>query len=606
MSQKVDVLICGSGSAGLCAATWLARYGIRCKVLEKRQGPMKIGQADGVQCRTVEVFESFGLSEEILREGYHVVEVVFWSPDGKDGLHRTNRTADTPPGLSHQPHLILNQARINGLLIEAMRRFNGQEIDYGYEVRSVEVDSASATDPEAYCVSVVADKDGTEEVFQAKYVLVSMINYQLQNPLLIEKACDGAHSALRKSLGFKMVGDSSDAVWGVMDIFPRTNFPDIRKKATIHSDVGNLLLIPREGDFMVRFYMELPRGVLAKDVKLEDLHDTARRIFSPFTLEIAETAWWSAYAIGQRLADSFTKDHRVFLTGDACHTHSPKAGQGMNVSLQDGYNIGWKLGAVLTHQAHPELLKTYVLERKKVAADLIDFDRYFSKLFSSKAGEEKIAPKQFSEAFIKALRYTAGLTATYDESMITSIQSSVKGLAENIAVGMRFPSAQVVRFSDARPMQLVRALPSDGRWRLVIFAGDIRIPDAASRLQKLGDYLASQQGPIQSFTPRGRDIDSFIESIVVLAGKRTQIEQHQIPDYFWPVTGKWQMRDLHKVFVDDESYNSGHGRAYEFYGIAPHRGALLIVRPDHYISRISAVEDFKAIRDFFSGLAIPK
>lgn len=185
------------------------------------------GQADGVQCRTVEVFESFGLSEQLLKEGYHVLEVAFWSPDGKGGIHRTNRTADTAPGLSHQPHLILNQARINGLLIEAMQRFNGQEIDYGYEVRSLQIDSAAVADPEAYCVTVTADKGGIEEVFQAKYLLVSSSNGRRQIIVLTEQACDGAHSVIRKALGFNMVGDSSDAVWGVMDVYPRTNFPDM-------------------------------------------------------------------------------------------------------------------------------------------------------------------------------------------------------------------------------------------------------------------------------------------------------------------------------------------------------------------------------------------
>lgn len=97
----------------------------------------------------------------------------------------------------------------------------------------------------------------------------------------------------------------------------------------------------------MRFYIQLPPGTVVKDVKVEDLHNAARQIFHPYTMEIAETAWWSAYSIGQRLADHFSKDNRVFLTGDACHTHSPKAGQGMNVSLQDGFNIGWKLAAVL-------------------------------------------------------------------------------------------------------------------------------------------------------------------------------------------------------------------------------------------------------------------
>src|SRR6266536_2230318 len=218
-----------------------------------------------------------------------------------------------------------------------------------------------------------------------------------------------------------MVGDSTDAVWGVMDIYPRTNFPDIRKKVTLHSDAGNILIIPREGGSLVRFYIELPHGTAANDVNLEDLHSTARQIFQQYTLDIADTFWWSAYAIGQRLVDHFSKDNRVFLTGDACHTHSPKAGQGMNVSLQDGYNIGWKLAAVLKGQAGPDLLKTYNIEREKVAADLIDFDRSFMKLFSLKVNNTNdVTPQHFSEQFIKTGRYTAGLTATYDDSPITS------------------------------------------------------------------------------------------------------------------------------------------------------------------------------------------
>jgi phenol 2-monooxygenase len=283
-----------------------------------------------------------------------------------------------------------------------------------------------------------------------------------------------------------MIGDSTDAVWGVMDIYPRTDFPDIRKKATLHSNAGNLLLIPREGGSLVRFYIELPHGTVAKDVRLEDLHSAARQIFQPYKLDFADTFWWSAYSIGQRLADHFSKDNRVFLTGDACHTHSPKAGQGMNVSLQDGYNIGWKLAAVLKGQASPELLRTYNIEREKVAADLIDFDRSFTKLFSMKVDHTNGAtPKYFSEQFIKSRQYTAGLTARYDDSIITSAEHSKQELAENLKIGMRFSSSQVVRFCDAKEMQFAKALSADGRWRIVVFAGDLNNPVSTERLGKV-------------------------------------------------------------------------------------------------------------------------
>jgi phenol 2-monooxygenase len=131
-----------------------------------------MGQADGVQCRTVEIFESLGLAEELLRESYHVLEVSFWSSDDKGGIIRTNRAADTEPGLSHMPHVILNQARVNGLLTEAMTRFGGQKVDYGYEVQSVRVNNMGEESQGVYPVTVVGKRNEVQEIFQAKYVLV--------------------------------------------------------------------------------------------------------------------------------------------------------------------------------------------------------------------------------------------------------------------------------------------------------------------------------------------------------------------------------------------------------------------------------------------------
>ncbi|KAF2264742.1 phenol 2-monooxygenase-like protein [Lojkania enalia] len=583
MVKRTEVLIVGSGSAGIFAGVWLARYNIPFTILERRSGPLQIGQADGVQCRTVEIYESFGVSEELLRESYHVLEVAFWGK-GEEGIERQSRAADTMRGLSHMPHVILNQARMNALMLGVMERGRGgKAIEYGVEVKSVEVDEEKARDPDAYAVKVVAERDQKEEVWEAKYAL----------------GCDGAHSIVRKSLGYNMIGDTTDTVWGVMDIFPRTTFPDIRRKCTIHSTAGNLLIIPREGGSMVRFYIQLPPGSHPKDVKLEDLQSTARKIFHPYTMDIAETFWWSAYSIGQRLADNFHKDYRVFLTGDACHTHSPKAGQGMNVSLQDGYNIGWKLGMVLSKQSKPSLLKTYVLERSKTAKDLIDFDREFARMFSSK--EEN--PGEFSKYFVKSGRYTAGLTARYDDSELTDLKGSMQDMAKEITVGMRFPSAQVIRFCDCKAMQLLRAFQSDCRWRIVVFSGDIAMEKNRERLNKLATALEALSKKSTSSTA---DIDSLIEPILVLSSNFIGIEQEQIPKYFWPVTGKWKIRDLHKVYVDDEHYNAGHGRAYERYGVDSSVGAVIIVRPDQYVAKVTNLDDFEEIEKFFKGVLVER
>ncbi|KAI0537366.1 FAD binding domain-containing protein [Xylaria digitata] len=602
MTTEVDVLIIGGGSAGLCAGVWLARNGISYRILERRPGRMAHGQADGVQVRTVEVFESFGISEELLKEAYHALEDTFWSPvdpdsnedagglqqqaidgvTGKRGIQRTHSTPDTEAGLSHLPHVILNQARINALLTDQMVRASGAaNIEYDCHVQDVVIDRSRVDDPDAHCVTVTATKDGSAEqvLYKAKYVLGS----------------DGAHSQVRKSLGFKMVGDTSDEVWGVMDIYPKTNFPDIRKKVIIRSTSGNLLIIPREGDSMVRMYINLSGGAAAaKDVTLAQLHQKAQQIFQPYTMEFPETVWWSAYVIGQRLADEFHAHYRVFLSGDACHTHSPKAGQGMNVSLQDGYNIGWKLAAVLRKQASPELLETYVLERQKTAADLIEFDRYWSKLFSTDKQGGGITP----EVFIKAAYYTAGLATQYTNSIITATTGSQASLATKLTVGMRFPSTLVIRVGDARQMWLTRALPADSRWHLVVFGGDIQDAGAAQRLQKLALNL---EGLVRAFTPSESDIDSVFNIILVLTSLRANVDLEMIPEIFTPISGKWKLNNILKVFVDDEGFDKTHGHSYEAYGIAPSRGALVVVRPDQYISRIDPLGDIQDVDSFFGG-----
>ena len=132
-----------------------------------------MGQADGVQCRTVEIYDSFGIAEEVIREAYHIYEVVFWRSNGSGGIQRSGRTIDTEPGLSHMPHVILNQARMNGLLVETARKYSGPEVDYGWQVKGIEIDKSKVEDHQAHCVTVTAEKGGKSEFFTAKYVLVS-------------------------------------------------------------------------------------------------------------------------------------------------------------------------------------------------------------------------------------------------------------------------------------------------------------------------------------------------------------------------------------------------------------------------------------------------
>jgi len=628
--ESVDVLICGSGSAGLACALWLAIYNHRFggtslkpevngsshgnqeslttrpvtyRILESRDGPLQLGQADGVQCRTVEIYESFGLDHILKDEGYWVNEVSFWAVDqanpatdgdgatepGRKKIVRTGRAADVQPGLSHQPHLILNQARINGLMLEKMKALNGQDVDYGWKVADIEVKKNSN---ESHPVTVTSEKGGTKRSIRAKYVLGG----------------DGAHSQIRRSLQIPMEGDNSNAVWGVMDVFPRTDFPDFRKKCTIHSEVGTLIIIPREGDTMIRMYFELPDGTNPKSVTLEDLQKKAKDIFWPYNMDFCTTKWWSAYSIGQRVAKSMVDDSgHIFLAGDACHTHSPKAGQGMNASLQDGYNIGWKLGALLMGQADQSILNTYIQERHQYAQQLIDFDKYWAKLFSSEPQEDGKKPtaEEFNQAFIKGGLFTAGMAANYQDSDLVANSISDQNLAKKIVVGQRLPSAQVVRMSDSKPFPLLKLLQSDGRWRILVFAGDVDDPATLPSLDRLGEELSSERGLLRKFTPAGMPADSILDTLVVLRGDRKTLEFDQIHAAFKPNLDDMPITNLHKIFFDDESWNWGHGHVYETLGINPRVGCIVVARPDQYVSAVVRLRESAELSEWFMKFMRP-
>jgi phenol 2-monooxygenase (NADPH) len=141
---------------------------------------------------------------------------------------------------------------------------------------------------------------------------------------------------------------------------PVTDFPNIRLKAAIQSaDEGNILLIPREGGYLVRLYVDLgeidPNNREAFHLNTrEKVIETAQRVLRPYTLDVRDVAWFAVYQVGQRVTDRFddvpeseagTRLPRVFIAGGACHKDSAKAGQGMKVSMQDTYNLGWKLAA---------------------------------------------------------------------------------------------------------------------------------------------------------------------------------------------------------------------------------------------------------------------
>ena len=187
LPHEVDVLIVGCGPAGLVLAAQLAEFpAITTRIVERKSGPLELGQADGVACRTVEMFEAFGLSEELVAEAYWVNETVFWRPDVHDRsrIVRTGRVQDVEDGLSEFPHVIVNQARIHDYLLDSMRRSPSRlEPDYGLEFVDARGRRRRATGPVTVTLrSTDIVRAGAEVTVRAKYVV----------------GCDGARSAVRR------------------------------------------------------------------------------------------------------------------------------------------------------------------------------------------------------------------------------------------------------------------------------------------------------------------------------------------------------------------------------------------------------------------------
>jgi phenol 2-monooxygenase len=607
--EEVDILIVGCGPAGLNLAAQLSQFpDIKTCIVEQKPGRLLLGQADGIACRTMEMFHAYGFAERVVKEACWINETTFWKPDEAQSEHivRSGRVQDVEDGLSEFPHVVLNQARVHDFFLEVMRRSPARlEPHYARRVQDVRIDPNAGVAEHGVIVRLErldGAHAGEIETIKARYVV----------------GCDGARSTVRKAIGRELHGDSANHAWGVMDVLAVTDFPDIRFKSLIQSaSDGSIIIIPREGGYLVRLYVELARldageRVASRNITSDDLIEQARRILRPYTIEVKEIPWWSVYEIGQRLTDKFddvpdgetgTRLPRVFIAGDACHTHSPKAGQGMNVSMQDAFNLGWKLASVLRRRCGSRLLHTYSAERQAVAKELIDFDREWAAILASQDKEAGKAadPAETQSYFVRHGRYTAG-TATHYRPSIISGEPDQQHLAPGFLIGTRFHSAPVIRLADAKPVHLGHVVKADGRFRLFAFAGREDPAAPSSAIRALCSFLShSPESPVKKYTPVEADTDAVIDVRAVFQQGHRELATETMPALLLPRKGRYGLCDYEKVFCPD--LKDGHD-IFAMRGIDRDRGCIIIVRPDQYVAHVLPLDGHAQLAAFFDGFML--
>ncbi|THH15949.1 hypothetical protein EW146_g4605 [Bondarzewia mesenterica] len=590
--SQVDVIIIGAGPVGLTTAAALLRQGVSLRILDKSLHPLPAGRADGLQPRSMEVFEQMGLGEEVYAVGPRVEHTVVYK-DGKKVLYGESHQA---PGIeSHYQGLhAVTQTEVEHLLIRDLVRHDVL-VERPCTATSYKFDEEagpSVTHP--ITVNITNEATGAEEVVTARFLVGS----------------DGAHSMIRKSLPISFDGIKTDLHWGIVDAVVESDFPHRWTFGTVlSSEHGGCLIIPRERD-MVRLYVQLRAapGETFDHSKAswgpEEVMVQLNKIFAPYYLKYTSPVdWYTILTINERVASTFTYKDRIFLSGDSCHVHSAKGAFGMNTGVMDAHNLAWKLAMLCKGIAKPSLLKSYDLERRENALRAVRTSaRYlrfvgnctFQNLDGSETtdieAELAVPPGEdphiaFFKRFVaQNTRFLIGLDVDYAPNALNRpVSSSIKGAR----AGYRASNPRVA-LSRSVSGRMYKCFGRLDQFTLLIFGSNLG-GAVASRLQALDTYLASPK----SFYSTYASVDLF-KIILVVRSTPSQAES---------AIKAYPFLSQHAQIVYDDQLPPGiYGAdAHSLYGVDHEQGAVVVVRPDTWVGTAVTVDEVSSLESYFSA-----
>ncbi|MGJ4854961.1 FAD-dependent oxidoreductase [Labrys sp. La1] len=442
----VDVLICGAGAAGLTLAIDLARRGVPFRLIEKMDKPFHGSRGKGIQPRTLEIFEDLGVLDRIAAAGGPYPRQRHYHDDGSHSDSELMEQQAPIPAEPYRTPLMLPQFMTESILRERLAEL-GHRPEFGSELVGLDQDEAG--------VSMRIARRAGEESIRVRWLV----------------GADGGRSFVRQALdlGFPgrtlgvraIVADVS--LTGLnRDVWHRFGDKDMQRQISLCPLAGTDLFqiqgpVPLEGDV---------------DLSAEGLNAMVAQRTGRDDIQVGSVSWASAFAMNARLADQY-RVGSIFLVGDAAHTHPPTGGQGLNTGVQDAYNLGWKLAAVLAG-ARDQLLDTYEEERRPVAAAMLGLST--SLLDDLKRGE------------IRRGRETQQLDIGYPKSSLAIERPTRRG---GVLAGDRAPDAPV-RGAAGQPLRLFDLFKGP-HWTLLVYEGN---PTALPSRRGLHIHGVGEQGDI--------------------------------------------------------------------------------------------------------------
>lgn len=458
-----QVLIVGAGPTGLTMAIELARRGVVVRVIDAATAPTTETRALGVQPRTLELFDKLGLADPAVAMGVPVTEFNVFS-EGKRFLHLGIHGLGTP----HPYLLMAPQPQVEGLLSARLADI-GVTVERGVELITL------IQAPDNVRVSL-RHRDGRVEQAQASWVV----------------GCDGAHSTVRHQLGIPFVGAAFEENFAVADVHMDWSMP---------YDVFYSFL--NRGRFVAYFPMPGGRHRLTiayrpgqspvGDVTFEELQNAVDKC-APAGARVAQITYAGRFRINQRKVAKHSVG-RVFLAGDAAHVHSVVGGQGMNTGIQDAFNLGWKLSAVVHGQAPPELLDSYAAERSPVAQRLVKGTRRATRMTLLRnpvaaAARRHVAPHITARAPVRRIleRALTQLDVSYRDGS-GGTNDTVLAVGDRYPrVGVLHPSKYTLLHSEPQPRGLHSAVAPYSE--LIYVRCDPDVDGAGLTLVRPDGYLA--------------------------------------------------------------------------------------------------------------------